>query len=258
MIGQATSTRDDHQVLVLALHGLPVPVPDVPRAYHPPELQLQPVRADVEAVDRKARWQDWRWAFGEEKGEREQARLYSEILTRLRRSADFASQKAAAFRAWFDLQTADLPDNYKVVILAYSAGATIVFRWLAQLETEDTERVRKVKKIICVAGLYEFRSGDLAPGQIYLPGREDPITVMEPPIKPRDICRAVSPGQLLALLGEHDTTADPHFNSFDVPECAHIECYVIEGVDHWSILTDRSNQNNNAPDHILRAITQLN
>jgi hypothetical protein len=219
------------KIRVLALHGLPLGPLDTP------SVQLQAVYQELAPFS--ISWSEWHWAFGDETDEAIRTRLYTELLTQLIRGK-FRSERVTNWAEWLKMQVATPDEDVSfIVIIAYSAGASIIYSWLVDKAKESPE-VAKFARIFCIAGLYCFRSPGLEPGWIFLPQRRKPFKVGESSLAPEQICKAVLPEQLVVLLGSEDTTASPEFNHFSMPNCSNVEYRVIDGADHLSILTHKA------------------
>jgi hypothetical protein len=252
------SSNSNPDILILALHGLPTPTSDPFKPYEETEQQLGLIRQRL-ALGDNSRWVDWPWAFGTVNDAVVQKQLYRETLGQISYYGTFGSTRVRKFHEWFHSEIDGLDSSSCLLtIIAYSAGASIVFAWLVDDATTE-EDIARVDKIFCVAGLYRFQGPGLAPGRILLPGRDKAVAVREPPLDAKAICKRVVAEQLVVMLGEKDTTASPEHNNFELPECAHIEYHVIDDVDHLTILTDKRDTplHKGAPVRIAESIREM-
>lgn len=240
MTQQDTLGLNERKLRILTLHGLPEREDVTYGSFKEPQGQLEPIRQKLGIQEGDPSWRDYLWAFRDKSDLTTREKLNNEILMQFIRYGNFGPTQVPELRAWLTKQFADISDEHDVVIVAYSAGATIIYAWLADPETEFGD-VTKFAKIFCIAGLYEFisPSPELQPRRIILQQVKKPITVREPRIEPELICKKVAPEQLFVMLGENDVTASPLYNNFDLPQCSHIDYSVIDSVDHITILTDR-------------------
>lgn len=122
--------------------------------------------------------------------------------------------------------------NAPVVLIAYSAGALIVYKWLATRAT--LADVQRFAAIVCLAGPYRFFQPVQTIGFAHKPGFT--IDVQEDSIDPTLIARYLRPWQLIVLLAGEDETVLPANASFQPAQIPNlIDEHVIYGAEHHTI-----------------------
>lgn len=214
---------------VLAVHGLP------DRDSNPRD-QLQPIREALQLDP--SNWHDHVWCpitTGVALG-RVALRLGDEQFPFAAHCTDrdppYTDRNPEPFVPWFQKQVAGLAPSAPVVIIAYSAGAFLVYKWLATRATADD--VRRLSAIVCLAGPYWFAQPEQEIVFAHNPDR--PIMVREEPIDPTVITRFLRPGQLITLLASNDITVLPPYASL---RSAIAEPFIdeqeIAGAEHHTI-----------------------
>lgn len=198
---------------VFAVHGLPDKDSD-------PTEQLRPLREAL-AID-QAHWRDHVWC-----PVTTSIAVGRRVLSPLRNpDFDFAAyrvfhdppydeQDPQPFAPWFANELEALPVGVPVVIIAYSAGAYLVYKWLATHAT--AQDVARISAIICLAGPHSFARNSLGQTEQELAFAHNPnlrVTVREPVIEPRAIAQFLRSHQLLTLLAGNDITIGPMYASF--------------------------------------------
>lgn len=222
--------RSPGALTVFAVHGLP------DKNSNPPD-QLEPLRVALN-ID-QANWRDHVWC-----SDTSGRALAHTVLTPLRDpNVDFAAhrvfheppyndQDPPPFTLWFADELATLSAETPVVIIAYSAGAYLVYKWLATQATPQD--IVRISAIICLAGPHSFAQ----PLQ-QLVFAHDPtlrVRVSEPVLSPGSIARLLRPEQLLTVLAGNDKTIGPMYASFRNTSAARvIDETEIQDAEHHTI-----------------------
>jgi hypothetical protein len=215
---------------VLAVHGLP-------EEGVPPETQLEPIKQAFQLP--ASSWHDHIWC-------RDPTRMsVGRVVRRLTRR-EFATyytdrewteadRDPEPFTPWLKAHLASLAPQTPIILIAYSGGALIVYKWLATRATR--EEMQRLAAIVCLAGPYNFPQAVQTIGFAHKP--ELTIDVQEETIDPALITRYLRPWQLVVLLGSEDVTVLPVNASFEptLPPNL-IDEHVIPGAEHHTICGD--------------------
>ena len=199
---------------VLALHGLP----DVDVG---PREQLRSIRQALQLPT--GCWRDWVWASGRMGAGR--ARFSLE-------NRSFATNYASRFSQWLSGQIADDNDaDDPIHIIAYSLGALIIFKWLAELATPQL--TRRIKTVFCLGGPHQF---DQPEQEVILERTGQLITVREDSIATRDIVANLSSWQLVVLVAERDLSITGAMSQFPtVLSRSVVDQHTIGGTTHLTL-----------------------
>jgi hypothetical protein len=267
------SERDGHRLIILGVHGTPTcyPNPQERRTVcDDPRSQLGPIKQHIaqEGTQESLTWLDCPWLLGEteqswpvtldwdEIDEGERTRLARDPYKLLSNTGVFSNKYVVPqFRRWFEERIKELPSNERVrlVVVAYSAGGYLVYRFLEQVAVGDVSLVKSIDTIICIASPFHWEFGQ----PVVFTLTEDnqvskPIVVKEPAIDPTLLVKRLRRSQLVVLQAQEfspegvatgavagDKTVlyeNSSFlaNNFEATEI--LEIPPIEGTNHLTIL----------------------
>jgi hypothetical protein len=150
------------------------------------------------------------------------------------RNREFGSFYAQHFSEWLQERLHEIPAQTPLVLIAYSAGALIVYKWLAA--RAPAADVQRLAVIYCLAGPYRFRQPEQV---LFLEDRPDyPITIREDSVNPVELGRHLQPWQLVVLVAERDGTI-PRWNASlsSLPSTRPIDYHIIKGARHLTLTT---------------------
>lgn len=202
--------------LVLTLHGFPQWRGD-------PSAQFTAIRTTLRLPS--GSWRDFFWV-----GDTTRQQL-EEAFDRLKDPMEsFSAHYADLFDPWLHDQVKTIGSNDPVVILAYSLGALIFFRWLA--DKASLADVEGITTIFCLAGPYRFRN----PQTVFMGRRV--FQILEQTLPARRIGRYLRRWQLVALSAEGEDRFTL-WNCLFGPQLTYniVDQHVIGGADHDTLCT---------------------
>lgn len=205
---------------VLTLHGFPQPGSN-------PPAQFAPIRQALSLPPDS--WHDFTWIRNTA------GRELRDAYNRLRDpkesfSAHYAADLDVGFDPWFHDELKNIDSRNPLVILAYSLGALILFKWLE--DNASSADVERITTIFCLAGPYRFRPFQ----HVYIKGHRHPSKIAEKSVSARQIGRYLRRWQLVTLLAEDDGTFAPWNCLFRRRLIrSTIDQHVIAGPDHETL-----------------------
>lgn len=195
-----------------------------------PSTQLGAVEAAARSVGLECR--PYRWATGT-------AVETARALLHLRRlETSFIATQAEKFRDWLRSELPQLPEGRGLAIVGYSAGGSILYRWLCS-EASDDEMAHLA---IAVA----IAAPHTCPNPLFLETHPaDPFPVREPPVPAGEIVRRLETFSvpLVVFLGGRDITVParpPDYARF--PSSPLVEEAILPRSTHLSICDDVADQ----------------
>ncbi len=172
--------------------------------------------------------EDYRWATGSCQDWKDALGLLRTDTTETPNES-FTAKRGKHLRNWLKLTLSQLPQNAKLVILAYSAGGAAFYWWVCK-EADDVE-ISRIAMAIVIAAPHSF------PGPLYLEQYpEHPIPVIgEPKVDVEEIADRLTAGnvQIRVLLGECDITIPTQYEIF--PDYLGVDQEIIPCANHLTI-----------------------
>ncbi len=208
--------KETPPAIVLAVHGFP-------EHGSQPQEQLEPLRQGLKLP--QARWRAAAW-IGTERRDLGQ-------VIRLLRDRAFGSTYVSTIHSEVESVLQAEPDS-PLVIIAYSLGGLLVYRWLAELATASM--LARIPHIFCLASPVRF----LQPEQrIYFQHLlNHPITVREPSVQFAALKRNLTEHQLTVFIAGQDRTILKRNASFGLfrSGLGLVEQINVPTADHLSII----------------------